>query len=128
MDIKFSAIYFDASSEDEVLTVALSDNAHEPEDFLILQRATEVDEQDVELGQDTYHVEIGNPGLAGYGGVDEVFIANDRLTFVFSDAVAWCKSIKTLEVRLSSQAEITGDLADLLGAVFAGQSTRISRS
>ena len=128
MDIKFSATYFEASSEDDVLTVALADDAQEPEDFLILQRATEVDEQDAELDQDTYHVEIGNPGLAGYGGVDEVFIANDRLIFVFLDAVAWCKSIKTIEVRLSSQSENAGDLADLLGEVFAGQSTRISRS
>lgn len=79
MSVKFSAAYYDASAEEAVLTVGFADNADNPQHFLILQRAEEPDEQDKELGQDTYYVEIGNPGMAGYGGIDDVLVTTDKI-------------------------------------------------
>ncbi|GKW16654.1 hypothetical protein PEC301937_26030 [Pectobacterium carotovorum subsp. carotovorum] len=49
MNVIFPAAYYDASSEEGVLTVGFADSADDPQHFLILQRAEEPDEQDEEL-------------------------------------------------------------------------------
>lgn len=128
MMIKFSAKYFDSSSEDEVLTVGLADSNEDPQGFLIFQRAEEVDEQDEELDQDTYYVEVGNPSLAGYGGVEEVRINKHNLIFIFSSSVDWCESIKTIEVQLDSQSISVDSVESSLKNIFAGEGTKITRS
>lgn len=127
MTIKFSATYFDSSSEDDVLTVGLSDSKDAPQNFLIFQRAEEVDEQDEELDQDTYYVEVGNPGLAGYGGVEEVIIRKDNIAFVFSGSVSWCKSIKTIEVHVGSHLVSVDAVEKSLRDIFDGEATKITR-
>ncbi|MBU9170877.1 MULTISPECIES: Imm10 family immunity protein [Burkholderia] len=37
-----------------------------PEDYVLLHRTIEVDQQDRELGQDTYYLEVCTDGVAGY--------------------------------------------------------------
>ncbi|MBU6956902.1 hypothetical protein KRR23_03975 [Pseudomonas sp. CVAP len=128
MNIQFSATYYDSSSEDDVLTFGLADSLDDPKHFLILQRTEEVYEQDVELGQDTYYVEIGEPGMAGYGGVDDVLIAADKLVFNFSNATPWCNTIKTIGIEITPQLGSIDDIESSLREIFIETSTTITRS
>ncbi|MBS4431121.1 hypothetical protein E2566_02690 [Pectobacterium punjabense] len=128
MSVKFSAAYYDASAEEAVLTVGFADNADNPQHFLILQRAEEPDEQDKELGQDTYYVEIGNPGMAGYGGIDDVLVTTDKIIFTCSSATNWCKTIKTVEIGLTPKLGTIDDIDASLRQIFIDTPTKFSRS
>jgi hypothetical protein len=46
---------------------------------VILQRGTEGDEQDEAFGLDTYYMEVGEDGVAGYGGVASVSLRGEML-------------------------------------------------
>lgn len=127
MNISFTATFFTTSSEDEVLTVGFADDEHDPRHFLLLQAADEYDEQDEALGLDTYDVQIGEPELAGYGGVDTVTIAPDRLVLCFSESTPWCKDVRRLDILMSPDMAKLDDIENALRAVFAGSPTVISR-
>ncbi|MBN3082142.1 hypothetical protein H4F49_16025 [Pectobacterium polaris] len=128
MSVKFPATYYHSSSEEGVLTVGFADSENDPQSFLILQRAEEPDEQDEELGQDTYYVEIGDPGMAGYGGIDDVSITESKIIFTYSDTTGWCKTIKTLEIGISPQLAAIDDIEASLREIFTGTPTNLSRS
>lgn len=128
MNISFTATFFTTSSEDDVLTVGFADDEYDPHHFLLLQAAAEYDEQDQALGLDTYDVQIGEPELAGYGGVDTVLIASDKLVLCFSANTAWCKDIRQLDIFISSDMAKLDDIENALRAVFAGSPTVISRA
>lgn len=127
MDISFTATFFNTSSEDEVLTVGFADDEYDPRHFLLLQAAAEYDEQDQALGLDTYDVQIGEPDLAGYGGIDTVLIAPDKLVFRFSEKTPWCKDMRRLDILLSPAMATLDGIEKALHAVFAGSPTVISR-
>ena len=128
MNVIFSAAYYDASSEEGVLTVGFADSADDPQHFLILQRAEEPDEQDEELGQDTYYAEIGNPGVAGYGGIDAVLVTANNIIFTFSGTTNWCKEIETIEIEISPPLAAIDDIEASLQEIFIDTPTYISRS
>lgn len=128
MNIKFMAKYYDSSSEDDVLTVGFADSEADPQHFLLLQRAEEPDEQDEELGQDTYYIEIGDPGIAGYGGIDDVLITADKLVFKCSNSTQWCKTIKVIEIEITTQLGSINDIESSLRGIFIDKLTTISRS
>lgn len=128
MNICFTATFFTTSSEDDVLTVGFADDEHDPRHFLLLQAAGEYDEQDKALGLDSYDVQIGEPELAGYGGVDTVLIAPDRLVFRFSENTPWCKNISRLDIFISPDMAKLDDMKNALHAVFTGSLTVISRA
>ncbi|AOR63699.1 Imm10 family immunity protein [Pectobacterium wasabiae] len=128
MSVKFSAAYYDSSTDEAVLTVGFADNEDNPQHFLILQRAEEPDEQDEELGQDTYYVEIGNPGMAGYGGIDDVLVATNKIIFTCSNTTNWCKTIKTIEIGLTPELGTIDEIDASLRQIFTETPTNVSRS
>ncbi|WEF12588.1 Imm10 family immunity protein [Pectobacterium actinidiae] len=128
MNVIFPAAYYDASSEEGVLTVGFADSADDPQHFLILQRAEEPDEQDEELGQDTYYAEIGNPGVAGYGGIDAVLVTANNIIFTCSSTTNWCQKIKTIEIEIEPKLGSLDDIEASLQEIFIDTPTYISRS
>ena len=128
MHISFTATFFTAASEDDVLTVGFADDEYDPHHFLLLQAAADYDEQDEALGLDTYDVQIGEPELAGYGGVDTVLIAPDKMVFCFSENTPWCKDMRRLDITMSPDMASLDDIENALRAVFAGSPTVISRA
>lgn len=127
MNISFTATYFNTVSEDEVLTVGFADDESDPLHFLLLQAAADYDEQDKALGLDTYDVQIGEPGLTGYGGIDTVLIAPDKLVFCFAENIPWCKEIRRLDIFISPDIAKLDDIENALRAVLARSQTVISR-
>ncbi|GKW04058.1 Imm10 family immunity protein [Pectobacterium carotovorum] len=128
MSVRFPAAYYNASSEEGILTVGFADNEDDPQHFLILQRAEEPDEQDEELGQDTYYVEIGNPGVAGYGGIDAVLVTTNKIIFTCSGTTSWRKEIETIEIEISPQLGAIDNIESSLRKIFINTPTRVSRS
>jgi hypothetical protein len=129
MTLDFPAKVYVASFEDEVLTVAFADSEDaDPDRFLILQRGTTDDEQDVELGMDTYYAEIGGPCLAGYGGIDAVQISADEIVLTFSTTTPWCRDIGRLRIALQPALGTLDDIEQSLQTVFAERPTALSRA
>lgn len=103
MHLEFCARYFESSIEDDVLIVAFADSTEDdPQQYLVLQCSCEHDEQDEALGQDTYHVEVARPALSGYGGIADVCIRPDRITFKMAGATPWCAGIDTIDIALAA--------------------------
>ena len=71
MKYEFDANEISYTFENGIHILGIADAKDEPQDFIILQRETEYTEQDKELGQDTYYIEICADGVAGYGGINK---------------------------------------------------------
>nr|BFD41431.1 hypothetical protein FFPRI1PSEUD_29300 [Pseudomonas sp. FFPRI_1] len=126
MKLMFDAVTYSAYTEDEVSILGLADDPAEPGQYLLLQRAQECDEQDRALGMDTYYVELGGQGLAGYGGIDRVQLAPGHLTLQFSQALAWCQGLSSLEVRWRSGLASLEQLEAALQGIFDATGTLIA--
>ncbi len=67
MTLQFHAVNVEANFDDYgILNVFLGN----PEHYLMFQYEESEDEQDVELGMNTYHLERDEQSYGGYGGVD----------------------------------------------------------
>lgn len=64
--------------------VVLADSASQPVQVLELQRSLEFDDQDVELGMDTYCI-VTNFGETYYGGINSCILEGDSLSIGLSD-------------------------------------------
>ncbi|MDF9619097.1 Imm10 family immunity protein [Pseudomonas entomophila] len=127
MNKRFAATYFDASSEDEVITVGFADSHDEPSEFIILQRADEVDEQDEDLEQDTYYVEMGEPGVAGYGGIEKVEVFSEKIILSFLKTCDWVKPLNAVQIDISNSVVGRDDIYAALDGIFMGEVALIRR-
>ncbi len=87
MDLNFHATAVALVDPDDMcFLVGFADDALAPQHYLMLQRAFEddIDEQDVELGHDTYHVEWRDQSCSLYGGIACFMLHRDRVECRFS--------------------------------------------
>ncbi|MBV9789138.1 MAG: hypothetical protein JOZ51_13230 [Chloroflexi bacterium] len=63
----------------ETFVVALYDDPESPEYWIEIQKPLEVDDQDRELGMDTYCLSLAD-GRTHYGGITAIQIQGDRLS------------------------------------------------
>ena len=68
--------------------VGFADKEFDTRIYLMLQRAFEFDEQDVELGMNTYHVEWCGQENSGYGGISQFLLKTSGAEVIFSQEVA----------------------------------------
>ena len=68
--------------------VGFADDKLNTEQYLMLQRSFEddVDQQEVELGHDTYYLEWRDQAFSLYGGVQRFVLRRDHITCTFSPA------------------------------------------
>ena len=125
MSFKFHATTYSACTEDEVQILGFADDGQQPGHYLLLQRAECVDEQDRQLGMDTYYVELGGQDVAGYGGIERLQLAPGHLTLHFSSTLDWCRGLPSLEISweagLASIEEVEAAFTEML----LGTETRI---
>lgn len=77
-----------AHPEGEFHLVGFADHESDAENYFMLQRALEFDEQDASLGMDTYHIEWSGQENSGYGGISQFSLARDRAEIAFAPAGA----------------------------------------
>ncbi|QDH69915.1 Imm10 family immunity protein [Marilutibacter alkalisoli] len=68
--------------------VGFADSEFNTNIYLMLQRALEFDDQDVELGMDTYHVEWCGQESSGYGGISQFVLKTNCAEITFSPNTA----------------------------------------
>lgn len=125
MSLKFHANTYSACTEDEVQILGFADDGQQPEHYLLLQRADCFDEQDRQLGMDTYYVELGGQGVAGYGGIERLQLAPGRLTLHFSRDQAWCRGLPSLEVSWDLGLASVEAVEAAFGEMLLGTDTQI---
>ena len=76
----FTATFVSYEDQGDCAVVSLADDAEDPRDYLIFQRAYEFTQQDIQLGMDAVHVERNGQVGSGYGGLRRVTLSRERLT------------------------------------------------
>lgn len=64
--------------------VGFADSKFDTQLYLMLQRSFEDEEQDVQLGQDTYHVEWCGQAQSGYGGIHRFILKPESVEVIFA--------------------------------------------
>ncbi|KVF68040.1 hypothetical protein WS75_30065 [Burkholderia sp. FL-7-2-10-S1-D7] len=125
MKFEFAANDVTYTYDDGVHVLGLVDSANEPQDYVILQRGTEFDEQDRKLGQDTYYVEVCADGVAGYGGVKSVSLRAGTLNIELEDSAKWRDDLSSIQIDVRAAKGREG-LRAWLSAIFSGTSTLVA--
>ncbi|ALK32992.1 Imm10 family immunity protein [Burkholderia plantarii] len=123
MRFEFSASEVNYTFEDTVHILGFA--ADPATDYVILQRPTEVDEQDKSLGQDTYYVEVCADGVSGYGGIKSVLLKDRTLDIDLNEGVSWRDDLSAIRIHLSGDLSL-GELERWLTFIFGNTSTTVS--
>ena len=97
--MKSLAGFVSIETQDDFWLGGFVDDPFNPTEYFMLQRAFEFDEQDIELGIDTYHFEIGDQGCSSYGGIERFELGRNVAHIEFHHRTA-------LELEIESSFEI----------------------
>lgn len=101
--------------------VGFADREFDTNIYLMLQRALEHDNQDVELGMDTYHVEWCDQENAGYGGISQFVLGRDGAQIMFTPDVAHAlDGMERLSISFRLAPSEYFALREALGHIFEG--------
>jgi hypothetical protein len=111
MELKFVAnkVTCEINTEEDYYLVGFSDNGDEPDQYVILQRAINFDEQDVKLGMNTYYFEYLGQSNSGYGICKKVMIENGYVFFELKEKALI--DIKSIEITFEQNALMTDWIA-----------------
>jgi hypothetical protein len=82
MRIEAEEIYFHPDDDDGAATAAFRAASG---DYVLLQRALEPDEQDIELGMAGVYLEVNEQGLAAYDGIGAATLTPTRLVLELNE-------------------------------------------
>jgi hypothetical protein len=105
--------------------VGFADGEHGTQHYLMLQRSFEEDEdeQDEELGMDTYHVEWCGQQNSRYGGIARLVLRRGSAEITFkAEAVEDMDGLERLSIAFDLSASDYAGLKAALSEVFAGES------
>ena len=106
---------------EECWWVGFVDDEHAPQNYLLLQRGIEDDEQDIRLGMNTYHVELNGQGWSCYGGIEALELQRDRVYITFTaEGVREMGGVDKLEITFAPDGRILDELRKRLANIFAG--------
>lgn len=107
--LQISIVRMETNASENYKQVAFADKDGDPDDYVILQRAMEPDEQDEELGIAGCYIEVSNPSICGYD---------------LCDRVTW--DGRTVALRFRSDLKIRADdlLLDLGSAEYSASELR----
>lgn len=82
MEINFIAndVVYEATVDNSYL-IGFADNKNEPNEYVIIERALEFDEQDIKLGMDSYYFEYSDQSNSGYGLCSKVVLRQNEIVF-----------------------------------------------
>lgn len=82
MEINFIAndVVYEVTVDNSYL-IGFADNKNEPNEYVIIERALEFDEQDIKLGMDSYYFEYSDQSNSGYGLCSKVVLRQNGIVF-----------------------------------------------
>lgn len=118
-----------AEPENAFHLAGFADHTLSPRIWLVLQRAFEHDQQDIDQGMATYHVEWCSQDNSGYGGIDSFELGRDQATLRFSAEVTQAlDGLKQVEISFSLTEAQWLALANTLRSIFADSDCQLSIS
>jgi hypothetical protein len=105
---------------DDFWLVGFADEKFDTRQYLTLQRSYNDDEQDIELGMNTYHVERDDQSCSGYGGIDRFELYRDRAVVRFTPTGAKQLKADGLEISFEVDGRRFKKLVQRLERVFEG--------
>ena len=120
MKYEFDANEISYTFENGIHILGIADAKDEPQDFIILQRETEYTEQNKELGQDTYYIEICADGVAGYGGIKAILLSANLLNIEIKEDATWRCDLSVIKINIQAIKNIDNLKAGIL-AIFRGE-------
>ncbi len=113
-NFEVKSINVSTNQDDGYKMIAIADQEENIENYIILQRALHFDEQDVELGMDSYYFEYNDQSCSGYGICKEVILSADQLKFVLLNG----EEITVLLICRYNKQAFKEYLSDILGDIF----------
>ena len=98
----FTASFASVDSNDDSISIGLTDDQFAPTRYLILQRTLHPSVQDIELNQAGIHVEIDTPDSSAYNAIDKIAITRDSLNIYFLSSFDFGKHL-TIILNLDEQ-------------------------
>lgn len=98
-----------ASIEDDgyCTVVSFANEAEQPSDYLILQVVDEPSPQDIQLGQDGIHLQVGDQARGGYDFVRAINMKGECVEFIlWKDAAERAGLDEQIVIHLQVQQEI----------------------
>lgn len=121
MELKFIAnkVMSETNKEEDYYLIGFSDDKDEPDQYVILEKAITFDEQDAELGMDTYYFEYSDQSNSGYGICKNVLLENNRVLFELKEKTL--HGIRSIEITFEQEALITdwADFKNVFNAIFS---------
>lgn len=116
----------EVNMEENYYLIGFSDNGDNPDKYVVLQRAFSFEEQDVELGMNTYYFEYSDQSHSGYGICKRAEIRNGSVHFELKDKVF--ADITSIKITFSKDALETDwmDFKDIFDRIFS-DSTAVNR-
>lgn len=104
----------------DVLVIGFSAGFNEREDqrYFMIQDALEYDRQDIKLGMDTYYIELNNQAKGLYGGVSQMTLERDLITFELEPAAQDRLAETSVEIGLNCSDEVFEKLQGKLNLIF----------
>ena len=68
-------------TEDNSFLICFADDKNEPNEYVIVERALEFDEQDIKLGMDSYYFEYSDQSNSGYDLCSKVALHQNEIVF-----------------------------------------------
>jgi hypothetical protein len=100
--------------------VGFADEKFDTRQYLMLQRSFEDDEQDIRLGQNTYHVERNDQAWSCYGGIERFELHRDRVSVTFTERGAARLAAPAMEICFQIDDRQFSELRKRLGFIFEG--------
>jgi len=87
MEVNFKAdkITCETHLEEGYYMIGFSDNGDEPNQYVILQKSIDFDEQDIELGLNSYYFEYSDQSNSEYDVCRNVVLEKDKITFILKE-------------------------------------------
>ena len=103
----------------ENFTIGFSDNGDAPDSYIVLEKSLEFDEQDIDLGMDTYYFEFN--GTSDYGVCKKVIFKKTSILFLlhdyFMDDISEIM-VSFLENSINNKREFVEILQSILGDIL----------
>lgn len=103
-----------------VLIVGFSAGFNEREDqqYFMIQDALEYDRQDIQLGTDTYYIELNNQAKGLYGGISNLTVERELITFELEPTAQDRLAETSVEIGLNCSDEVFEKLNAKLNLIF----------
>ncbi|GGY91459.1 Imm10 family immunity protein [Pseudoduganella plicata] len=111
-----------AQEADESYLVGFADSRTQPQEYIILQRSIQSDDE-----PDTYFLEINGQECSGYGGIRRATLDKNTFTLELAEDNGYADGLTGVSITYDAQG-VTPDLKHYLALVFQGTDCEFTTS